>query len=226
MGKSVEEIALSRGYSISAIIDSQSDWDRLDKDIEGTVIDFSSPEAAYNNIMNAFDRSLPVVCGTTGWYSEVEKVRERCSEEGNAIVISSNFSIGVNILFALNNKLASLMNTFPEYWPSISEKHHFRKKDAPSGTAISLAEDIIRNQKRIRSWNNGQEDKEDELPVHSVREGEITGMHEIIWTSSNDRISLHHEAFNRMGFASGAVAAAVWLQNRTGFFTMQDVLGL
>lgn len=225
MGKIIEEIALLRRHRILKTLDTDRDWQNLGSQVKGTLIDFSYPETAFGNIKRAFDLGLPVVCGTTGWHTRLSEIRNICLAKNHSIVVASNFSIGVNVLFAINRQLASIMNNFPEYRPEISETHHIHKKDKPSGTAVTLAGGITAGLERIRDWSL-EEGKEDELHVNSLREGEITGKHSVSYTSAYDRVSISHEAYDRKAFGLGAVVAAEWLEGRTGFYTMQDVLAI
>jgi 4-hydroxy-tetrahydrodipicolinate reductase len=156
----------------------------------------------------------------------LEEVKEKCTLKNGSAVVSSNFSVGVNILFALNRKLAALMNGLEQYTPMISETHHIYKKDAPSGTAITLGNEIVSEIERINNWSGQEIHDEDELFIQSFREGNITGIHEVLYSSEYDTLSLRHEAADRRGFAIGAVIAAEWLEGRKGFYSMQDVLGI
>jgi 4-hydroxy-tetrahydrodipicolinate reductase len=226
MGRMVESIAASRGHEVSYILDNDEDWKKLKDGIKGTVIDFSFPETAAENILRSFDLGLPVVCGTTGWYDKLEDMKEECHKRRGASVVAANFSIGVNILFMLNKKLAESMDRQPQYTPMISETHHIHKKDAPSGTALTLGMDLIGEIRRIKSWSDKEIHEEDEIFIQSIREGEVAGIHEVIYTSPFDTLSIRHEAADRRGFATGAVIAAEWLQGKEGFYSMQDVLGI
>jgi 4-hydroxy-tetrahydrodipicolinate reductase len=222
----VEAIAASRGHTVVLTIDNDEDWKKIDGSVSGTVIDFSFPETAEANMVKSFNLDLPVVCGTTGWHDKLEEVKEKCTLKNGSAVVSSNFSVGVNILFALNRKLAALMNGLEQYTPMISETHHIYKKDAPSGTAITLGNEIVSEIERINNWSGQEIHDEDELFIQSFREGNITGIHEVLYSSEYDTLSLRHEAADRRGFAIGAVIAAEWLEGRKGFYSMQDVLGI
>jgi len=226
MGKMIEEIALSRGHKIIKILDSDKDWQKLGSQVEGTLIDFSFPETAFGNIIRAFELGLPVVCGTTGWHTRLNEVKKMCNANKRSIVVASNFSIGVNVLFAINRQLASLMDNFPEYIPEMTEIHHIYKKDKPSGTAVTLAGELISRLERISRWSTETVKNKGELHIKSIREGEVTGEHSVSYTSAYDKLTLSHKAFDRKAFGLGAVVAAEWLYGRTGFYTMQDVLGI
>ena len=222
MGKAIENIAKSRGHEIVA---------KIDKDqIEGTLehanvaINFSIPDAAVNNIFSALSLKIPVVCGTTGWLEDLKKVTDFTTKNDTAFLYASNFSIGVNLFFKLNEQLAKMMNNQSEYKVNIEEIHHIHKLDAPSGTAITLAEGIIENSESS-DWSLSA-DKSDEIQIDTIREGEVPGTHTITYESSIDAISIKHEAHNREGFALGAVVAAEWIVGKKGIFKMSDVLNL
>ena len=222
MGKAIENIAKNRGHEIVA---------KIDKDqIEGTLehanvaINFSIPDAAVNNIFSALSLKIPVVCGTTGWLEDLKKVTDFTTKNDTAFLYASNFSIGVNLFFKLNEQLAKMMNNQSEYKVNIEEIHHIHKLDAPSGTAITLAEGIIENSKSS-DWSLST-DKSDEIQIDAIREEEVPGTHTITYESSIDAISIKHEAHNREGFALGAVVAAEWIVGKKGIFKMSDVLNL
>jgi 4-hydroxy-tetrahydrodipicolinate reductase len=228
MGRAVEKTALERGHEIIFRMDTPGDWKSNEKLIgaAGVVIDFSFPESAFENIMTCFDHDVAVVSGTTGWLDRFPEIERRCTRENKALVYAPNFNIGVNVLFSMNRKLAEIMAGIPEYRARLGETHHIHKKDAPSGTAIKLAEEIIRHHPGYTRWIKGVDGKEDELPVESTREGEVVGIHTIRYHSGFDELQLQHIAKDRAGFAVGAVIAAEWLDGKTGCFSMQDVLGL
>ncbi|MDA9251114.1 4-hydroxy-tetrahydrodipicolinate reductase [Flavobacteriaceae bacterium] len=222
MGRAIENIAKNRGHEIVA---------KIDKDqIEGTLehanvaINFSIPDAAVNNIFSALSLKIPVVCGTTGWLEDLKKVTDFTTKNDTAFLYASNFSIGVNLFFKLNEQLAKMMNNQSEYKVNIEEIHHIHKLDAPSGTAITLAEGIIENSKSS-DWSLST-DKSDEIQIDAIREGEVPGTHTVTYESSIDAISIKHEAHNREGFALGAVVAAEWIVGKKGIFKMNDVLNL
>ena len=222
MGKAIEKIAKNRGHEIVA---------RIDKDqIEGTLedanvaINFSIPDAAVNNIFSALSIAIPVVCGTTGWLENFKKVTDFTVKNKTAFLYASNFSIGVNLFFKLNEQLVKMMNNQSDYKVSIEEIHHIHKLDTPSGTAITLAEGIIENSESS-DWSLSA-DKSDEIQIDTIREGEVPGTHTITYESSIDAISIKHEAHNREGFALGALVAAEWIVGKKGIFKMSDVLNL
>ena len=189
-------------------------------------IEFSTPEAAYRNILKAFEANLPVVCGTTAWLSQLEDIKNLCKNENKTFFYASNFSIGVNIFFALNKKLAELMQWQDSYLLQIDEIHHTEKKDAPSGTGISLANDIIAIQKNKKKWLNKATESSEIVPIVSHREHDVKGTHLVAYRSSIDDIEIKHTAHSREGFAKGAITAAEWLQGKQGFFGMNDMLNL
>jgi 4-hydroxy-tetrahydrodipicolinate reductase len=228
MGKAIEEIALQRGHHVLYRIDVESK-DLLEKDSlkeADIAIEFTTPSTAYQNIMRCFDAGLPLVCGTTGWYSKVNDVKQRCLKEKQSFLYASNFSIGVNIFFEINKKLAELMSKQLQYEVSLEEIHHTQKKDAPSGTAITLAEEILKEIPRKKKWVNEGTTNPKDLGIVSKRIDPAPGTHIIRYTSDVDDIEIRHTAHSRKGFALGAVTAAEWLAGKKGFFTMKDVLGL
>jgi 4-hydroxy-tetrahydrodipicolinate reductase len=227
MGHIIEETAVKRGHRICLIIDIDNPGDLNFEKLDGidAAIEFSLPEAAFNNIASCLRAKVPVVSGTTGWLKDYDKAVKLCNEKGTSFIHSSNFSIGVNLLFRLNSELAIQMNKYREYSVSIEEIHHTKKLDAPSGTAITLAESIKREHQAYKGWCFGNDPKENMIPVTVIREGSVPGTHTVAWDSAIDTISLKHEAKNRAGFALGAVVAAEFIYNRKGVFTMNDVLG-
>jgi 4-hydroxy-tetrahydrodipicolinate reductase len=223
MGKVIEQILLERGHSI--VFKASSDFNEkelLDADV---AIEFSVPNAVVDNINKCFSVNLPIVVGTTGWYNHFDEIKKFCLKNNQALFYATNFSIGVNLFFKLNEQLAQWMSKHEDYQVSMNEIHHIHKLDAPSGTAITLAEGIIQQHKKITNWSLDAKN-ESELPVTSIREGEVTGTHIIKYQSEVDTIQISHEAHSRKGFALGAVIAAEWLQNKKGIFTMQDMLNL
>ncbi len=189
-------------------------------------IEFSVPEAAEKNILRCFEAGVPVASGTTGWTNRLPSVKEICEKGGHTFLYASNFSIGMNLFFSINQKLATLMDNQPNYDIKVEETHHLQKKDKPSGTAISLANDIIKNLKRKQKWVNIPSTMQDELVILSKRTGEVPGIHQVEYTGEDDRIELKHTALSRQGFARGAIIAANWLIGKKGFYTMKDVLNL
>jgi 4-hydroxy-tetrahydrodipicolinate reductase len=220
MGHEIEKIALSRGHEIVSIIDidNQEDFDSLNFLFSTEVaIEFTRPETAFANYQKCFERNIPVVAGTTGWLEHLDEIKKECKENRQTFFYASNYSIGVNVFFAVNKYLAKIMNGFPQYDVHMEEVHHIHKLDAPSGTAITLAEGILENISR--------KNKSD-LRIDSKREGEVPGIHEIIYESDADSICIKHDAKNRTGFALGAVLAAEFTKGKTGFLTMNDMLKL
>jgi 4-hydroxy-tetrahydrodipicolinate reductase len=219
MGKAIEKIAIDRGHIISAKIDKDNPDEPYQADV---AINFSTPTAAFNNITGAFLKKIPVVCGTTGWLDRLDEVETQCQQNQVAFLYASNFSLGVNLFFELNAKLAEMMQKHPLYTASIEEIHHTQKLDKPSGTAISLAEGIPSEGK---AWHLA-EDKGEGVPITAIRKEEVPGTHTVSYRSDIDEISMTHTAHNRTGFALGAVLAAEWIQDKKGIFSMRDVLQL
>ena len=238
MGRMIEEIALGRGHKIVSIIDvdNREDFDSDAFRSADVAIEFTAPQSAYDNYIQAFRQDVKVVSGSTGWMKEHgEEIRRMCSEDGKTLFWSSNFSLGVAIFSAVNKYLARLMNGFPEYKVSMEEVHHIHKLDAPSGTAITLAEDIVKNMDRLKDWTKGTllapdgklsgEEKNDDdlLSINSIRRDEVPGIHSISYDSSADKITITHDAHNRRGFALGAVLAAEFTAKSEGLLTMDDL---
>jgi len=226
MGQEIERIAILRKHEVTLIIDSVEDWEkdggRLgEADI---AIEFSQPDTVLDNIYHCFDANVPVVVGTTGWYEDVEQVRIDCLDRGQTIFYSANFSIGVNLFFDLNRKLAALMSKWVDYEISIEETHHIHKQDAPSGTAIVLANDIIRNSKRKEKWVKKMPENPEELGIQSFRTENVPGTHKVKYESDADSIEIIHTAKNRRGFAVGTLLATEWLNGKKGIFEMKDLL--
>lgn len=221
MGKIIDEIATQRNHEIVARLNESPTSENLNS--ADVVIEFSNPEVAFNNIKTCLENNIPVICGTTGWLDQKPEIEKIAAENNTAFLYGSNFSLGVNLFFALNEKLADLMKNFPEYNVQLEEIHHVHKKDAPSGTAISLAEGIIKNNQRFEGWKL-DETKEKELGIFAIREDEVPGTHSVFYESSVDEIEIKHTAYSRNGFALGAVIAAEWIQGKTGNFSMKDVL--
>ena len=222
MGKMIERIASDRGHSVISRIDTPGQspaFESLD-----IAIDFSTPEAALGNISKCLEHGVPVVSGTTGWIDDFPIAESLCREVDGAFLYASNFSLGMNLFFELNAHLARLMSQFPDYTLRMTEIHHTRKLDAPSGTAITLAEDIIENSSYTQ-WSTGSGTSKN-IPITSERIGDIPGTHRITYDSKIDQIEIQHTAHNREGFAFGAVLAAEWLVDKTGVFGMKDVLNL
>lgn len=226
MGKEIERIALERNHDIVLKIDSPEDWEKhlFDFTKVDVAIEFSTPETVLDNIVKSFSAGVPIVVGTTGWNNELNTIINLCKEKDQTIFYSSNFSIGVNIFFEINKKLAMLMNKHPEYEVFIEEVHHTQKLDAPSGTAITLANDIIKNLHRKEKWNNEMTEDEEAIGIKSIRENNIPGTHIITYESNIDSIEITHSAKSRRGFAFGAVLAAEFIYNKKGIFEMKDIL--
>jgi 4-hydroxy-tetrahydrodipicolinate reductase len=227
MGHEVEKIAIEHEHSIGLKIDNENDWIEkfaLLKECD-VAIEFSIPENAIKNIRRCFDAGIPIVVGTTGWYDQFQQISDLCINSNNTLFYASNYSIGVNIFFDINRRLASLLEAYPMYSPAMVEIHHIQKLDAPSGTAITLANGIIDANSRYTKLTES-EPGPGEIPVQSIREGNVPGTHSITWSSDIDQITIMHEAKGRRGFALGAVMAAAWIQNRHGVFTMKDMLNL
>ena len=233
MGRTIETLGIARGHSFPVIIDEANKNELEARHLSGVdvAIEFSIPESAPENIRKCIDMQLPVVSGTTGWNRRVPEIEAYCREKDGTIFYSSNFSIGVNVLFALNRRLAEIMDQFPEYAVSMREVHHIHKKDAPSGTAITLAEQILQGNSTIKRWylkEHGIEEgnSAEALPIEAVREGEVMGEHTVRYESQMDSISLIHSAKTRDAFAAGALLAASFIKGKKGVFGMQDLLNL
>ncbi|MDJ0645209.1 MAG: 4-hydroxy-tetrahydrodipicolinate reductase [Flavobacteriaceae bacterium] len=222
MGKTIERLAKERGHEIVA---------RIDQDLNESIdeaevaIDFSIPSVAFYNITRCFDNDLPVVSGTTGWLERYEDAVKACKEKNGAFIYASNYSLGVNLFFELNKRLAKMMSKFDAYEVNMEEIHHTQKLDAPSGTAITLAEGIIENSLK-ESWALDVTNTDDEIPIVAKRINDVPGTHRVCYNSTVDEIEIKHTAKNRDGFALGAIIAAEWLYTRKGVFSMKDVLGL
>ena len=221
MGKIIDELASAKGHEIVARLTETPTAQNLNS--PDVVIEFSQPEVAFINIKNCLELQIPVVCGTTGWLARKTEAEQIALENNTAFLYGSNFSLGVNLFFALNEKLADLMRPFQQYNVQLEETHHTHKKDAPSGTAISLAEGIISNNPRFNAWKL-EETRDAELGIFAIREDEVPGTHRVYYRSDVDEIEVSHTAFSRNGFAQGAVIAAEWIVGKKGNFSMQDVL--
>ena len=222
MGKEIEKIALSRGHEI--VIRKDVD-DEIDITLADVAIDFSVPHSAFNNIKNCIDNNVPVISGTTGWLEKYEEAVALCEEKNSAFIYASNYSLGVNIFFELNKQLAKMMRSLEDYNISLEEIHHTKKLDAPSGTAITLAEGIIENSTK-ENWELGDKTSKENIPIIAKRIPEVPGTHTVWYDSEVDSIEIKHTANNRKGFALGAVVAAEWIQGKKGVFTMKDVLSI
>jgi 4-hydroxy-tetrahydrodipicolinate reductase len=226
MGKEIKQIAISRGHTIVLKVDiSNANSYSIDELRKADVaVEFSTPEAVINNIYKCFDANVPAIVGTTGWLDQLEAVKKNCSDKNQTLFYTSNYSIGVNLFFKVNEYLAKLMNTNPDYRVSMEEIHHVHKIDAPSGTAISLANQIIENSTQKQKWVNAISDDKNELEIISKRIDEVPGTHTVTYSSAVDEISITHIAHNRKGFALGAVIAAEWVKDKKGVFGMNDLL--
>lgn len=238
MGRMIEEIALSRGHQIVCIIDidNRQDFDSAAFESADVAIEFTAPHVAYDNYLKAFAHHVKVVSGSTGWIPQHgEEVKRLCTEEGQTLFWSSNFSLGVTIFRAVNRYLAHIMNQFEVYTPTIEEVHHIHKLDHPSGTGITLAEELVAEVDRLDGWQPGlltnpdgkqegrAEAKANKVRVDSIRRDEVPGIHSITWDSPADEITITHNAHNRRGFALGAVLAAEYTASHTGLLTMSDL---
>jgi 4-hydroxy-tetrahydrodipicolinate reductase len=228
MGKAIEQIALEQGHEIVLKISADNLQDFTLENIQkaDVAIEFTSPETAVQNLRMCIDAGVPVVCGSTGWVAQEEEIENYCAANNGTLLYSSNFSIGVNIFFAINKKLAALINPHKTYDVSITETHHTAKLDAPSGTAISIAQQIIANNTNKNNWVLGLANNSKELSITSIRENPAPGTHSVLYSSAIDDIEIIHTAHSRVGFAAGALAAAVFLQDKKGIFTMSDVLDI
>ncbi|MDP5157089.1 MAG: 4-hydroxy-tetrahydrodipicolinate reductase [Flaviramulus sp.] len=223
MGKTIEKIAINRGHTIVLKIDKDdTNYDIKKADV---AIDFSIPNVAFNNISNCIKNGIPVISGTTGWLENYDNAVALCKEKKGAFIYASNYSLGVNIFFELNKTLARMMSTLKQYHVSMEEIHHTQKLDAPSGTAISLANDIIANNGNFNNWKL-DESENFTIPIIAKRIEDVPGTHTINYESEVDTITIEHVAHNRQGFALGAVIAAEWIIGKTGVFNMNDVLNI
>ncbi len=223
MGKQIEEIAIERDHQICAKIRSSKELNELNFKNIDVAIDFSQPTSAIANIKHCIKNNTPIIVGTTGWYDQLPDIKKYCINNNGSMLFASNFSIGVNILFHLNKQLANIMNEYVNYNVLLTEKHHIHKLDEPSGTAITLANEITKAIDRKKLWKLNTS-KNEELNIISQREGEVIGDHTVNYESEIDQITISHHAKNRKGFALGAVIAAEWLQNKKGFFSFNDML--
>ena len=231
MGKMVESIAIERGHHVILKIDVDNLDDFTPAKLEKAcvVIEFTKPETAFENVIRCIECGVPVVSGSTGWYARLEEAKKICIERNGSMLCTSNFSLGVNVFFEINRQLARIINRFPEYSVNIEETHHTQKLDAPSGTAITLAEGVISEIERITNWKLADNDSAGNhaglpLPIHAIRKDNIPGTHNVKYSSAIDDIEIIHTAHNRKGFALGAVLAAEYIHNKKGIFTMQDLL--
>ncbi|NNC82766.1 MAG: 4-hydroxy-tetrahydrodipicolinate reductase [Flavobacteriales bacterium] len=220
MGRMVEAIAKERGHSIAFSAGSGDTWSRAD-----VIIEFTRSEAVIPNIERAMDQGIPIVTGTTGWKERIEEVTNMVNSKGGSMVHANNFSLGVNLFYDVSRRLARAMAPHPDYRAQMEETHHLQKLDSPSGTAISLAQDLISEHPAYDRWQNHESTEQGTLPIISKREPEVPGTHIITWENDIDTIEIKHTAKNRKGFALGAVVSAEWLIGRSGVFTISDVIG-
>ncbi|THU34790.1 4-hydroxy-tetrahydrodipicolinate reductase [Niastella caeni] len=228
MGHAIEEIALQRGHEIVLKVGIENIEDNTIENIRkaDVAIEFTGPEVAFDNVIKCLQAGVPVVSGSTGWLQRFDEAKAFCNKQNGALLYASNFSVGVNIFFAINKKLAELIAPHREYNVSLTEIHHTQKKDAPSGTAITLAEGILKSIRQKKQWVNEASNNPEDLQIISERIDPAPGTHSITYTSDIDDIEIKHTAHNRKGFATGAVLAAEFLQNKKGIYSMSDVLGL
>ena len=225
MGHEIEAIAVKRGHNVVLTIDKDNLQDLESEKFKtaDVAIEFTVPESAVDDYMKCFKAGVPVVTGTTGWLDKRPMVEEECRKQNGGFLYASNFSLGVNLFFELNRKLAEMMAGFPDYSVRMNEIHHIHKLDAPSGTAITLGEDIVNINPRLDKWVKNADCQPNELPITSERIGEVPGTHEVFYRSEADEITIRHEAFNRKGFALGAVIAAEYMAGKKGIYSMKDV---
>ncbi len=228
MGKAIEEVALQRGHEMVIKIDQPNlhEFTKENMARAEAAIEFTSPHTAFDNVKKCLEFDVPVICGSTGWTERLEEMKNICTDKNGAFIYSSNYSVGVNIFFEVNKKLAALMAPHPAYEVILEETHHTQKKDAPSGTAITLAEQILEQVQRKKQWVNELSDHPEDLEIISQRIDPAPGTHSIKYSSVIDDIEIIHTAHNRQGFATGAVLAAEFIKNKKGFFTMKEVLGI
>jgi len=228
MGKAIEEIAISKGHEIVLKIDlsNTSDFTKENVQKANVAIEFTGPHTAFENISSCIEWGVPVISGSTGWLAHFEKAKKLCEEKKGCLLYASNFSIGVNLFFEINKQVAALMEPYENYDISMTETHHTEKKDAPSGTAISLAEQILAKIGRKNKWVNEASNKSSDLIIRSERIDPAPGTHSVTYASLIDSIEITHTAHTRKGFAGGAVLAAEFANQKIGIFTMKDVLGL
>lgn len=228
MGKAIHEQAKLRGHTAPLIIDVHNKQELTAENLKNTdvVIEFTTPETAYENVIFCLEHGVPVICGSTGWLHKLDKAKAVAVSHDIGLIVASNFSVGVNLFFELNKKLAELMRNYPEYNPALLEVHHTQKLDSPSGTAISLAEQILEGLPGKETWVNHPTEKKEELAIVSERKDPAPGTHHVKYSSVIDDIEIIHTAHNRTGFALGAVLAAEYIVGKKGFYTMKDVLGI
>jgi 4-hydroxy-tetrahydrodipicolinate reductase len=227
MGKAIEKLALAKGHQITAIVDSQNSIENTNFDDVDVAIEFTRPELAVKHMNFCLEIGLPIIVGTTAWQNELKIITENVSKYNGALVHASNFSIGVNLFFEMNKKLAKIMEAHPAYKLEMTEIHHTQKLDKPSGTAVTLAEEIIEQNTNYKHWRlaeSNELENEKEFFIHALREENVPGTHLVNYSSPIDSIQIQHIAHTRDGFALGAILAAEWIKNKKGIFTMKDVL--
>ena len=227
MGKAIEKLALAKGHQITAIVDSQNSIENTNFDDVDVAIEFTRPELAVKHMNFCLEIGLPIVVGTTAWQNELKIITENVSKYNGALVHASNFSIGVNLFFEMNKKLAKIMEAHPAYKLEMTEIHHTQKLDKPSGTAVTLAEGIIEQNTNYKNWRlaeSNELENGNEFFIHALREENVPGTHLVNYSSPIDSIQIQHVAHTRDGFALGAILAAEWIKNKKGIFTMKDVL--
>ena len=225
MGHEIEQVLIQRGHTVALIIDQNNTEDLCAEKLSDidVAIEFTTPDTAYNNVRTCIECGTPVVCGTTGWHDKLEELQALCREKDSTMIWSSNYSLGVNITFRINRYLAEIMNRFDAYNVSMEEIHHTQKKDAPSGTAISLANDILERVERKDKWVNEPTTDANAIEITSLREGTVPGTHTVTYTSDDDKIEIKHTLFSRRALALGAVVAAEFIAPRKGVFTIDDL---
>lgn len=223
MGKTIEKVAIGRDHTISGRIDVDNQHELANAKAD-VAIEFSHPDAAFENVKRCLERGIPVVCGTTGWLSKKTEIEALTKKMNSTFFYASNYSLGVNLFFKLNEHLANMMSNFRAYDVTMEEIHHTEKKDAPSGTAITLAEGVMKHFDRKTSWVNDESSRPEDLFIMSLREGQVPGTHTVKYTSAMDDIEIKHTAHTREGFALGAVMVAEWIRNKKGVLTMDDFL--
>jgi len=228
MGMAIEEIALQKGHEVVLKINIENTGDLTTENLQkaDVAIEFTGPESSFDNLVKCIESGVPVVCGSTGWLHKWEDIKNLCIQKNGSLIYASNYSIGVNLFFEVNKYLSKLMAEYDDYNVRLEEIHHTQKKDAPSGTAITLAEQVLKNIKRKKHWVNHTSDDAEELEILSERIDPAPGTHKVKYTSSIDDIEIIHTAYNRIGFAGGALKAAEFLKDKKGIFTMKDVLNL
>ena len=226
MGREIEQLCIKKGHHVYSIVDPTLGTDLTA--LEGTdlAIEFTQPSAAITNITFCLNHGIPIVCGTTGWHDKLEQIKDLCQVKSGSMFYSSNFSIGVNLFWKISRYMMELMDKYPEYALGIHEIHHDQKKDAPSGTAVTLAQNLISKSNRFKDWhssNNFTQTYSESIPISSERTGIVPGTHTVEFRSIHDKIELTHDAFSRGGFVTGVVTAAEWLKGRVGFYGMDDL---